>query len=110
MSDVFEKLKENKSKAEKSKDNNVDGNVNDNVRGNGDGSVDSNVESEGDSNANNGITIPSKEEKNKSLKRTFYIDKEYDDFLNLAARKTNRNKSEIVEIAIDYLKDNVTFK
>ena len=91
-------------------------NIDVNVNGNGDGddngtsNVNSNGNSKVDSNVNNGITIPSKEEENKSLKRTFYIDKEYDDFLNLAARKTNRNKSEIVEIAIDYLKDNVTFK
>lgn len=85
--DIFKELEKNKVKADKEskqinkKKDNVNGDVND--------------------NANNRVTLTSKEE-NKKVKRTYYIHPEQDKNISWASRKTGRDKSEIVRRALDY--------
>jgi len=50
--------------------------------------------------------IGKKEEK---IGRHFYIREELDEWLNSTARKTNNTKSDLIEIAIEMLKENAEY-
>ena len=50
------------------------------------------------------ITKKAKNNDNKKLRRNFYISTETDDYLNQVSKKTNRSKSELVETAIEIMK------
>lgn len=55
------------------------------------------------------ITITSKEKEEK-LKRTYYIDPDNANKIDWASRKTGRDKSEIVRIALNYFFENAEIK
>lgn len=90
--DIFDKLSKNKEEAEKKTAAQTKENVKSNVDGNG--------------NSKNTITLTNKEEKSK-LKRTYYIDPEQEKNITWASRKTGRDKSEIVRMALDFFFENV---
>lgn len=81
MANIFNDLKKNKEQAEQGKKEEVDSKVN------GDGS--------------SNFTLTSKKETQK-LKRTYYLEPEQDKNIAWAARRTGRDKSEIVRLALDY--------
>lgn len=61
---------------------------------------------EGDVNVNGTVTITSKKNKGK-VKRTYYLDPEVEKNITWLSRKTDRDKSEIVSLALEYFFDNV---
>jgi len=72
----------------------------------GDGGVDVNVnDNVKDTGSVNIMLGPKAEEKH--LKRTYYIYKDHDREISKLARKTGRDKSEIVRMALDYFLENV---
>lgn len=97
---VFDKInkknKRNDSKEDVASNSNINGNVDSNVRD----------DIKGDGNINGNVTISAKKEE-KHIKRTYYIHKHQDKNITKLARKTDRDKSEIIRMAIDYFLDNV---
>lgn len=91
---VFNKINKRKQqndiKEEKDVKGDVDVNVNDNVK---------------DTGSVNIMIGPKAEDKH--LKRTYYIYKDHDREISKLARRTGRDKSEIVRMALDYFLENV---
>jgi hypothetical protein len=56
--------------------------------------------------SNNKYTI-TKATSNDKLRRNFYISKTTDNYLNKVSKATNRSKSELVETAIEIMKNEV---
>ncbi len=122
------KKEKSKSKHKKDSDVNGDGNINGKDDGNVDVNDDSNSTSKDDvsvdvdDNSNSDSKDKSKSESNfeskptislskektepKKVKRTYYIYEDEDKKLNELARKTDRDKSELIRIAINFLYDN----
>ena len=92
---VFDKINKKNKKSDVKDNSNVNSNDKVNVKG--------------DVNSDVNVTISSKKE-DKHIKRTYYIHKYQDKDITKLARKTDRDKSEIVRMAIDYFLDNVTVK
>ena len=107
--DGFNELRNQvKEKKEKSKSINKKNksDVNDNV--DGDGNVNGNGDGNGDSKKP--ITISKEENSQKKIKRTYYIYEENDEKISKLSRRSGKDKSELVRIAIDFLYDNVEIK
>ena len=105
--DGFNELRNQvKEKKEKSKSINKKNksDVNDNVDGDG------NVNGNGDGDSKKPITISKEENSQKKIKRTYYIYEENDEKISKLARRSGKDKSELVRIAIDFLYDNVEIK
>ena len=105
--DGFNELKNQvKEKKEKSKSINKKNksDVNDNVDGDG------NVNGNGDGDSKKPITISKEENSQKKIKRTYYIYEENDEKISKLSRRSGKDKSELVRIAIDFLYDNVEIK
>lgn len=99
------KKKKDKSSSKKKDDGNNDSNINgkNDVNGNGNGDIDANID--GDVN----IDI-FKSQEDKKVKRTYYIKSDHDKKLNELSRKSGRDKSELIRMAIDFLYDNATME
>jgi len=105
--DGFNELRNQvKEKKEKSKSINKKNksDVNDNVDGDG------NVNGNGDGDSKKPITISKEENSQKKIKRTYYIYEENDEKISKLSRRSGKDKSELVRIAIDFLYDNVEIK
>lgn len=57
----------------------------------------------------NNITLTRKKEEEK-ISRNYILKQEHIDFIDRAARRTGREKSEIVRIALEYLEENIDFE
>lgn len=69
------------------------------------------INSNSDIDSNSNITIEKKERKtDQHIQRLFYITPELDNFLERLKKKTGRDKSEIVRLALSYLYDNIKIK
>lgn len=69
---------------------------------------DNNIDSNSNINSDSNITIKKKINKaDKHIQRLFYITPELDNFLEKVKKKTGRDKSEIVRMALSYLRDNL---
>lgn len=55
------------------------------------------------------LTLKRKEKK-KKISRNYVLKQKHIDFIDRAARKTQRNKSEIVQIALEYLEENIEYQ
>ena len=104
----FNKLRDQvKKKKDKSIKKNNDGKNNSNNDGkndvNGDGDIDVNI----DGNVNIDI-LKSKDD--KKVKRTYYIKSDHDKKLNELSRKSGRDKSELIRMAIDFLYKNANME
>jgi type III secretory pathway component EscV len=86
----------------------VDVDDNSNDKGNVNSNSDSKDKSKSESNVESKPTISLSKEKTepKKVKRTYYIYEDEDKKLNELARKTDRDKSELIRIAINFLYDN----
>jgi len=62
-------------------------------------------------NFNNNIIIKKRDYKtDKHIQKLFYITPELDNFIEKLKKKTGRDRSEIVRIALTYFKENVEIK
>jgi flagellar biosynthesis/type III secretory pathway M-ring protein FliF/YscJ len=121
---IKEQVKVKKEKSKSNKKNTKDGNVNGNVNidGKGDGNVnggdnsndkrndvskiDSNKETQNGSKTT--INLSKEKKEPKKIKRTYYIYEDEDEKLNDLAEQTDRDKSELIRIAINFLYENAT--
>ncbi|MFW6229844.1 MAG: CopG family transcriptional regulator [Halanaerobium sp.] len=101
-----DQVKKKKDKSSKKKDN---GKINSNNNGKNDGNVNGNgdidVNIDGDVNID---ILKSKED--QKVKRTYYIKQDHDKRLNELSRKSGRDKSELIRMAIDFLYENANLK
>jgi len=129
LNDVKEKKEKSKSKDKADKKNDVNGDVNGNGDSNYDGNNNSNAtdddNSKGDDASNSSfdsgddeskvkpesdiiagknpsISISIDKTEPKKIKRTYYIYEEQDKKLNEMARKSDRDKSNLIRLAIDF--------
>lgn len=70
----------------------------------------SKIESNSESNSESKIELKSKSKENNRISRTFYINEQDDDYLEILSEKSGRDKSELVRLAIRYFYDNVEVK
>lgn len=98
----FDKLKENvKKKRSKMKAQKDNSNETKNVNG------ENNVNGNGNVDVNSNINII-KTKKESKIKRTYYIKPEHDKKINELSRKSGRDKSELIRMAIDFFYNNVS--
>jgi len=105
--DGFNELK-NQVKEKKEKSKSIDKKKKNNV--NGDGNFDGNGNVNGGDDSKKPITISKEETTSKKIKRTYYLYEENDEKISKLARKSGKDKSELIRIAIDFLYDNVEIK
>lgn len=55
------------------------------------------------------INLSRTREKSEKIGRHFYIKENLDEWLNRAARKSGKTKSDLIEIAIEFLRDHSEF-
>lgn len=102
LKDQVQKKKDKSDKKEKN-DGKNDSKINGKNDVNGDGDIDVNID--GDVN----IDIL-KSQEDKKVKRTYYIKSEHDKKLNELSRKSGRDKSELIRMAIDFLYKNANME
>lgn len=68
-----------------------------------------NIADDNEKKEDNGLTLTRKEEE-KKISRNYILKQDHINFIDRAARKTGREKSEIVRIALEYLEKNIDFE
>ena len=109
----FNKLRDQvKKKKDKSSGKKKDaGKINSNNNGKNDVNGDGNVNGDIDVNIDGDVNIDIlKSQEDKKVKRTYYIKSEHDKKLNELSRKSGRDKSELIRMAIDFLYKNANME